>query len=205
MEGSSSGSSLATSGKRYFNPATLMEQTSTSQDVFVRPAQKEKVKKMLEKKRKKEEKSHARKIKRILQRADNASHYRGMGSDTSPQTKPPPKRFTKAQSIGGRKMILKATGKIIEVAKSNKELSGIDATMVPDASKETANKPSTLSQEERELMENLLSITDSIDVPTPSVDNSVNLRHSHQQLADFDLLPDRNDMDKDLSLEDLFS
>ena len=140
-----------------------------------------------------------------------------MGS-TAPETKSPPKRFTKAQSIGGRKMVLKSTGKVIEVEKKVKEKpiakSDDNLPQLWPTGTTASGKQPALSQAERELMDNLLSITDAIDVtiPTPTIDNSVNLQN--QQLADIDLLPDQNVMDiggdwsldvgKDWSLDDIF-
>ena len=134
-----------------------------------------------------------------------------MGSK-APETKSPPKRFTKAQSIGGRKMVLKSTGKVIEVEKKTKEK--------PLAAKSDDNQhtqQSSLSQAERELMDNLLSITEAIDVsmPTPtSTIDSANSRNNQQLLTDIHLLPEENvvemggdwslEVGKDWSLDDIF-
>ena len=228
MEGSSSSSSggptLQTACRQlFFDPATLIKDANSSQEVFVRPGRKEKIEKLMEKKRKKEEKSHAKKMKRLSERStsssSSANHYRGMGGSSAggPQTKTPPKKFTKAQTIGGRKMVLKSTGKVIEVEKKSKE--EVPATHMEsnDASANvseqlfnkdaTVNKQSTLSVAERKLMDDLLSLTDSIDInPAPATSsNNFCEESTNQQLTD-NLLPDRNDMDfeNDWSLDDMF-
>ena len=229
MEGSSSSSSvgqtLQTACRQlFFDPATLIKDADSSQEVFVRPGRKEKIEKLMEKKRKKEEKSHAKKMKRLSERStsssSSANHYRGMGGSSpgGPQTKTPPKKFTKAQTIGGRKMVLKSTGKVIEVEKKSKEEvpathmeSNVDTAANMSEQlfiKDTAvNKQSTLSVAERKLMDDLLSLTDSIDInPTPAKSSNTFCEEStNQQLTD-NLLPDRNDIDfeNDWSLDDMF-
>ena len=228
MEGSSSssgGQTLQTACRQlFFDPATLIKDANSSQEVFVRPGRKEKIEKLMEKKRKKEEKSHAKKMKRLSERStsssSSANHYRGMGGSPAggPQTKTPPKKFTKAQTIGGRKMVLKSTGKVIEVEKKSKEEvpaihmeSNVDTAADMSEQvfiKDTAvNKQSTLSVAERKLMDDLLSLTDSIDIiPTPAKSsNNFCEESTNQQLTD-NLLPDRNDVDfeNDWSLEDMF-
>ena len=229
MEGSNSSSSggptLQTACRQlFFDPATLIKDANSSQEVFVRPGRKEKIEKLMEKKRKKEEKSHAKKMKRLSERStsssSSANHYRGMGGSSAggPQTKTLPKKFTKAQTIGGRKMVLKSTGKVIEVEKKSKEeppATHMESNVNTAANmseqlfiKDTAvNKQSTLSVAERKLMDDLLSLTDSIDIiPTPAQSpNTFCEESTNQQLTD-NLLPDRNDMDfeNDWSLDDMF-
>lgn len=138
--------------KRYFNPQI---DANENKELFVRDTHKDKVRKFLEKKKKKEEKEMERKLKK-MKKTSSKNKYKGMGQDSvsstlaTPSTsKPTVKRFTKAQKIGGRKMVLKQSGQVVDV----------------QASQETeieANK-GQLTQDERDLMEKLLSISDSLD------------------------------------------
>ena len=90
--------------KRYFNPETLLMQPSAESEVFVRKTHADKVRKFLEKKRKKEEKQQKKLVKKMQKTSSAGKKYRGMGQqstqdESSSQTGPVVKRFTKAQTI----------------------------------------------------------------------------------------------------------
>ena len=112
-----------------FNPASLFEQT------FIRKEQEAKVKRLLEKKKKKEERQQRKAVKRT-------SKYTGIGQAASASSTAA-KRFKKApQTIGGRKMVLKESGDIVELD-SKKSASG-------------PNSNNRVTQDERDFIDELI-------------------------------------------------
>lgn len=147
----------------YFNPESLFQLPNASQEVYVRPdksgKREEQIRKFLEKKRKKEEKQRKRQLKKKM--ISSGSQYRGMGQDSdAPNKSSVSKRFTKAQPIDGRKMILKESGQVVDVAPTlPPPLPPPSSLPVPSSSKQS----SQLTQGERELMEQLVSLGDLFD------------------------------------------
>ena len=111
------------------NPESLFDQT------FVRKEHEAKVKRLLEKKKKKEERQQRKAAKRT-------SKYAGIGQAASTSSTPP-KKFKRApQSIGGRKMVLKESGDIVEL-NSKKSTSG-------------SNSNNRVTQDERDFIDELI-------------------------------------------------
>ena len=187
--------------------------TVSGNEVYVRKSKSDKINLLLEKKRKKDEKNEERKRKK-LQR----SRYLGMGDSVKSVATNLPNKFSKAQIIGGRKMVLKESGEVIEMKKiSNVIKNPMEVEVAPQREivQQQHSKRPQISQDERDVIDKLIefseSITENIQSQHPTTssynDNKIIELNPSLQMMEFEMLQSRapDTASNAISLDDLLN
>ncbi len=218
----------AIKSKKSFNPQSLLAGAGTGEggntsastsNIFIRKNQQARIKKLLDRKKKKEEKHEMRKLKAMQKKANV---YVGMGEpkDSDDPAAKARKKFRKTPAtIDGKKLVLTSTNEIVQVQQeetpipvpeSPAVIQDANIEAVPDhphqgVQKQPPPPSSGITQKERDLIDELIRVAgEELHDPVPTPAQNQQPAASSQELMDFEMASSLHPHAMEPSFDDIF-